>query len=153
MRTTPQIQDALRQRLAEAASLFFQGSKEELGKALGWKNGGYVRQCLAEDATKRRNITPEFAARANESDDKRLHGWFEGYFPVVTQLDATRASVRRAAKDAWPFKRITSEEWRALEPHLQAIIEDAAVVKLRELLSDPNASTPARAKANTRKRA
>lgn len=152
MRTTPQIQEALRQRLAEAADLFFKGSKEKLGKALGWDNGGYVRNCFAKDEKKRRNVTPEFAARANESSDKRLHGWFDGYFPVVTQLDAARADTRKAAKEAWPFTRITPDEWQALTPELQAIIEDAAVVKYRELLSDPTLTAPG-VKGNSRKRA
>jgi hypothetical protein len=130
MRTTPEIQAKLHARLSEAVERA--GSADALGRALGWTNGGYVRQCLRRV----RNVTPEFMHRANESSEEWLHGWFDGLLPPIAALDVAQAATRRAIKSAWPFKRLTQEQWDALGTVGQAIVEDVALMKARDLLAE-----------------
>lgn len=132
MRTNPEIQAKLRARLQEA--VVRAGSADALGKALGWANGGYVRGALNEK--KPRNVTQEFVIRADEASDTWLNGWFDGILPAVARADVMSTAVKRAVKSQWPFDRLTREDWDALGPKGQAIVEDVAVTKARELLAE-----------------
>ncbi len=132
MRTTPELQAKLRQRLQEAVDRA--GSADALGRLLGWTNGGPVRQCLATSSP--RNVTPGFILRANESSATWLHGWFDGLMPLASQVDVLRVAHARRALAPWPFMRITSEEWAALDSDERAIVEDIARSKLRDLLAE-----------------
>lgn len=49
-------------------------------------------------------------------------------------MDSTRAPVTDALK-AWPFRRMTAEQWVALDDYDRVLVEDAAASKLRELLA------------------
>lgn len=139
MRTTPEIQEKLLARL-EQAKKQANNSAEQLGKMLGWANGGYVRQFLGG----KRKITSELIIRANESKEVWLHGWFDGILPPLTKADVATAQVTRLAKTAWPFERLKPEEWEALGTKGRWLVEDAAVTKARELLKEFGRSKPQR---------
>lgn len=139
MRTTPEIQAKLRERLQAAKERA--GSAEKLGKLLGWANGGYVRQFLSDNEKTRRAITQELVIRANESPEPWLHAWFDGILPPIAKVDIAQAQVARAAKAAWPFTRMSQAQWESMNPLQQAIVEDAAVSKARELLQERASAT------------
>lgn len=143
MRTTPEIQSKLKARLQDAVTRA--GSADSLGRALGWTNGGYVRLVLSG----KRNCTPEFIARANASPEAWLHGWFDASLGPLSKLDVLTREVVRAKDVSWPFSRLTLEMWRRLDAARQAIVEDAAITKARELLAEL-ATAPAAASALTK---
>lgn len=147
MRTTPEIQEKLKARLTEAIKKA--GSADALGRMLGWTNGGPVRNCLNEK--KPRNVTPEFILKANESKEAWLHGWFDAVLPPISKADILTLESARATKKAWPFERLTPEQWEALKPSQRAVVEDAAIVKYRELTEPRPTTSHAKVKANTRK--
>lgn len=57
------------------------------------------------------------------------------------------AAQHQAGLETWPFERITPTEWRSLSVRWQAVIEDAAVEKLRMLRAE-SGTTPGKRLGN-----
>lgn len=128
MRSTPEIDARLKARLQEAVERFSDGNVEAFGKRIGYANGGYIRQCLQDKDP--RPVRAVLIGRVHQDPDMR--GWFDGVLPPLVAADV-RDERRQAG--GWPFKRLTLEEWESLG-ELQAVVEDAAVQKARELLRE-----------------
>lgn len=129
VRSTPDLDAKLRARLREAVDHFSEGNAEKFGKRIGYENGGYIRQCLREDSP--RPVRSSLIAKMNEIPEMR--GWFDALLPPLVASDVRQAAP--AVASPWPFKRLTRDQWEALG-ELQAVVEDVAVGKARELLEE-----------------
>lgn len=129
VRSTPDLDVKLRVRLREAVDAFEQGNAERFGKRLGYENGGYIRQCLRDDDP--RPVRASLISKMN--DDPEMRGWFDHLMPPLVAADVRESVEPR--RDLWPFKRLSRQEWEQLGP-LQAVVEDVAVTKARELLQE-----------------
>ena len=83
MRSTPEIDARLRERLREGVEYFAGGSADKLGRLLGYANGGYIRESLRPD-----NPKPVRAALINKFNDvPEMRGWFAHILPAVSIAD------------------------------------------------------------------
>jgi hypothetical protein len=71
MRRTPEIENFLRARLQEAVNVHANGSADEFGRLIGYKNGGSVRQSLQGG----RRVQPAILERSKSVEC--LRGWFD----------------------------------------------------------------------------
>lgn len=96
----------------------FGGKKVLLGRALGYKSGAYVRQLMDLE----RPVTEKLVAKIEAMRAGKFAGWF------------TRATVHEPQTGApWPLRRWTPDQWGKIDPLDRAVMEDAAMSKLREL--------------------
>ncbi len=72
MKKDPKKDAWLRARLKEAVDKFGHGSTDELGRLLGFANGGNIRQCFAEK--KPRNVRDSIIDAAHATPE--MKGWF-----------------------------------------------------------------------------
>ena len=94
------------------------GSKAALGRALGYKSGAYVRQLIDLE----RPVTEKLVAKIEAMRASKFAGWF------------ARATVQEPQTGTpWPLRRWTPEQWEKIDPLDRAVMEDAAMSKLREL--------------------
>lgn len=108
------------------------GSMEALAEAAG-TSSVYLSQI--------RNRTPDAkTGRPREMGSQMAQrlcaaaGMPEGWM----DCDHDEARVEASQPAGWPFKRLTRDQWEALG-ELQAVVEDAAVTKARELLEEVSA--------------
>ena len=83
MRSTKAIDDALRDRLEAAVRDFAGGSADEFGRMCGYKNGGYIRECL----NRKKPVREALIFRTNSSAHAQLHGLFNDLLPAVALAD------------------------------------------------------------------
>lgn len=116
---------------------------------IGFANGGYIRMCLRENDP--RPVRDSIIHRVHQLKRPGAATWFANLLtPLVAQdIAATAPSVQ-----AWPFERITPEQWAKLTARQQGAIEDAAVQKLRDVARPDEDEGPlfARAAGSSRKR-
>lgn len=98
----------------------FAGNKAELGRALGYDSGAYVRQLLAME----RPITEKLMARIHQMKGGRFRGWFDERPPPEPA--------------GWPLAPyITQAEWAALSDalrHAAALGAAEGLRRARELI-------------------
>lgn len=96
------------------------GGKAALGRALGFRDGAFVGQMLRGE----RPVTEKTIAQIEGLRGGKFADWFR------------RDRSRDQAPQAWPFKRITSDAWFALDEYERVAAEEAARDKLRELQAE-----------------
>lgn len=88
-------QDARRKRLGELVAEKFGGNETELGRAMGYQNGAFVRQMLADPQhPSARKITEKTIAKIESI--RGLSGWFTGQAQEASRpvrADTTRSGV------------------------------------------------------------
>lgn len=98
-------QEARRKRLAELVKEKFGGNETELGRAMGYQNGAFVRQMLAETRT----ITEKTILKIEAI--RGLAGWFTGQAQEASRSvrpDTIRSGVLQAHSHSfttWPSGR------------------------------------------------
>lgn len=135
MRSTPEQDVRLRLRLAAAVEQFAGGSADNFGQLIGYANGGYVREVLNEKKPVREKMIERVHAR------KEMAGWFNSSLTQISIADVSPESSGPASQ--WPFGRISLDQWSALDGYDQALVEDAAFSRLRELQAQTRSSSAA----------
>lgn len=135
VRSTPEQDVRLRLRLAAAVEQFAGGSADKFGQLIGYANGGYVREVLNEKKPVREKMIERVHAR------KEMAGWFNSSLTQISIADVSPESSGPASQ--WPFRRISLDQWSALDGYDQALVEDAAFSRLRELQAQTRSSSAA----------
>lgn len=116
----------------------FAGNKAELGRAMGWKDGAYVRQLVEGE----RPITEKLVAKIETMSAGKYRGWF-----------AQAGAAPKVAPEAWPLDPyISRSAWAALSPEQRGVLAMAAAKALREvkdLMNEPEALSGKRSRAAT----
>lgn len=87
MKSTPEHDDALRDRLREAVNTFADGSADAFGRMVGHANGGYIREIL----NGKKNVRERLIEQVHEHKD--MAGWFSalvGPLPGPLTLDLSQ---------------------------------------------------------------
>lgn len=117
MRSTPEIDAQLRERLREGVEFFAGGSADKLGRMLGYANGGYIRESLRPA-----NPKPVRAALINKFDDvPEMRGWFVHLLPTVAVSDLAAGALSARALE---IARIYDTQ---LDPKQQRILYATAL--------------------------
>lgn len=90
------IQNFRRQRLQALIDLKFGGNRSATGRALGYKDGAFVRQMLAGS----RPITEKTVAQIEELPG--CHAWFNAPIPQKGEAAASRAGPRSPPSEPAP---------------------------------------------------
>ena len=88
MRSTPDQDERLRQRLQEAVDKFAGGSADKFGQLIGYANGGYVRECLNRKKPVRESLIDRVHAAAG------MAAWFLEQLSPITAADAGDADEK-----------------------------------------------------------
>lgn len=120
-------------RLARFIDLLkqFGDNKAELGRALGYKSGAYVRQLKDRE----RPITETVIENVHSMLGGKYRGWFDAR--VHSAPEALPAPL------PWPFRRLTPSDWDSFDVYERAAMEEAALEKLRELRAGVSRIPPA----------
>lgn len=81
VRSTPEQDERLRQRLQEAVDKFASGSADKFGQLIGYANGGYVRECLNKKKPVRESLIDRVHAAPG------MAGWFSEQLSPITAAD------------------------------------------------------------------
>lgn len=123
VRMIPRVEnERRRQRFLELLSAF-DNNKAELGRALGWTSGAYVRQLAAGE----RPISEGVIEKVHAMQGGKFRGWFALALHVAESLPAAYATA------PWPLAPyFTPETWAELGPGLQHVGAHAAAKAIRE---------------------
>lgn len=91
MRSTPDLDRALEQRLREAVVRFAGGSADAFGQKIGYANGGYIREVL----TKKKPVRESLIERVHAVPEMR--DWFAAVLTPIAAADVSASSCQRAA--------------------------------------------------------
>lgn len=67
---------------------------------------------------------------------------------AATELLGDAAQRPSTSQKAWPFRRMSAEQWAALDDYDRVLVEAAAVSKLRELLAERESQATATSASN-----
>lgn len=124
MRSTPEIDRRLRERLIEAVDKECGGNADAFGRKLGYTNGGYIREII-------RNVKP-----VRESLIDRVHGlpgyegWFSDLLPAVVAGDlAEKLAAIRAADESYYVDRFSAAA-RSLARQFDSVPDGEGKIRL-----------------------
>lgn len=111
MRSTPELDAKLQQRLRDAVERFAGGSADKFGRLAGYTNGGYVREVL--NGTK--PVREALIDRVHSHPD--MAGWFDS---LLTPLMAADVAARE------PVRPVDADEARLVEAFRMLLRDDKA---------------------------
>lgn len=124
MRSTPELDAKLEARLREAVALY-DGNTDALGRALGYTNGGYVRESLRADDVdaigkkrKKKPVREALISRFDKSEDRRLHRFFDDLLTGFSAADAMTSATplsAQAIRIAQAYDQAPKEQRRVFE--------------------------------------
>ena len=134
MKSTAEIDAALRARLHEAVNRFTAGNTDAFGRLLGYMNGGYVREMLVGNKPVRRAIIE----RANANPE--LAGWFDDFLPKPVQpVQVLPADALRIAET---FAKLPVESVAPADSRHQLYIDIMAMLTARLAAGPTTARAP-----------
>ena len=107
------------------------GSAERIAKHFGIPLDAIYSEKIAAEVWAR-----EFATEATTPEAEPAQ-------PQPGPAHAGREAAEAVAAAPWPFRRISAEQWAALDGYDQALVEDAAFSRLRELQAQTRSSSAA----------
>ena len=133
MRSTPAQDERLRARLREAIDKFADGSTDEFGRLIEYKNGGYIREILRLEKPKPVRDALIYRVHTHgAAKQPGLKDWFAECLSPITTQDLV-PSAPAVPPTPWPFRRLSIDRWKQLDREDAAVAEDAYLSKLREL--------------------
>lgn len=134
MRSTPEIDTRLTARLRQAVDQFAGGSADRFGRAIGYTNGGYVREIL----NGKKPVREALIQRIHEHKDMR--GWFDGCLPtsIIAPLPQEKSAQDQAVLDALrdlPLKQRRAfidrlmAEAAMFREHRRSVLDEVAAVE------------------------
>jgi hypothetical protein len=133
MRSTPERDAWLRERLIEAVKQFAGGSRDKFGRLLGYTNGGYIREIIDGKKPVREAILERACGV------KELAGWFEGGPDAVfVSPEGTVTLVEMKVPSADTGFEVSPEErdlvlaYRDLPPRKQRELLDQLMLEAEE---------------------
>jgi hypothetical protein len=108
MRSTPEQDNRLRARLAEAVDQLCGGNAEQFGKMIGHANGGHIRQILKGE----KEVRPTIIHRVQAVEG--METWFLSVLSPISLMDMQHPPSERALEVARLYDALSTEEarWR-----------------------------------------
>lgn len=131
VRSTPDQDKLLRDRLEEAVRRFAGGSADKFGQLIGYANGGYVREVLNNKKPVRRRLIERIHARPE------MVNWFGASLSPISASDVMPAD-RYTADIIEILPRLTAEDRRRLAALLANIVGSGlSLSAFADMLSEP----------------